>query len=193
MSLTKKIARLRPIQTLRQKWRRGVAATEFALTLPIWATLLLGCIDGGYCMLMNQRVDRIAYTVDDIVTQYEKIKTSDLDDIMLAAGELMQPFDFGPKGVVIVTSVFKPAGDAAIIKWQHTGGGSLSRGSKIGTTGQIPALPNGLILNDNDNVIISEVYYDFKPMFFDSQYTAGDIYRVAIYKPRLSPLITPPT
>ena len=70
----------------------------------------------------------------------------------------------------------------------------LVKASAIGTTGGVPSLPNGLTLNDNDNVIISEVYYNFTPMFLNfGLLHANTVYRVAMYKPRLSQLIVPPT
>lgn len=38
-------------------------------------------------------------------------------------------------------------------------------------------MPNGLTLNANENVIIAEVYYAFKPMFIDAGIlSAGDVY-----------------
>lgn len=173
--------------------QKGVAAVEFALTLPIWITLLLGAMDGSYCLIINERVDRIAYSVTDIVTQYKNITISNLNDITLAAGELMQPFSFGANGVVIVTSIYKPPGQNPTIRWQYTGGGSLVASSQIGTTGSSPVMPSGLVINDNDNVIVSEVFYKFDPLFLSAElFSAGTIYRTAVYKPRLSPLITPP-
>ncbi|HUY68203.1 MAG TPA: TadE/TadG family type IV pilus assembly protein [Alphaproteobacteria bacterium] len=197
MSLTRNIARLRLFgRSLRRFLRsqRGVAAVEFALTLPIWTTLLLGTTDGAYCMLINERIDRIAYSVTDIVTQQETVTDAGLNTILDAAAQIMQPFPFGADGVVIVTSIYKPAGLPPVIEWQYSGGGSLARPSKIGSPGQTAALPNGLVLNDNDNIIISEVYYTYSPLFIkEGIFSPGDIYRVAIYKPRLSQLITPPT
>ncbi len=173
---------------------RGSVAIEFALALPIWIILLLGSSDGAFLMILSQRVDRIAYSVTDIVTQSEMVTLDDLDNIMLAAGQLMEPFPFDAQGVVVVSSVYKPAGQATRISWQYAGGGSLIRDSRLGTAGSTPLLPNGLTLNDNDNVIIAEVYYAFTPLFINAGIlSAGDLYRVAIYKPRLSPLITPPT
>lgn len=172
----------------------GTVAMEFALSLPIWIAILVGSSDAGYMMIVSQRVDRIAYSVTDIVTQSETISKADLDNIFLAAGQLMQPFEFGADGIVIVTSLYKPAGQATKISWQYAGGGTLARGSKIGAVGSTPQMPAGLTLNDNENVVVAEVYYAFEPMFIDAGVlSAGDIYRVAIYKPRLSPLITPPT
>ncbi|MFA6279751.1 MAG: TadE/TadG family type IV pilus assembly protein [Bdellovibrionales bacterium] len=173
---------------------RGSVAIEFALALPIWIILLLGSSDAAFLMIISQRVDRIAYSVTDIVTQSEMVTINDLNNIMLAAGQLMEPFPFGVKGIVIVSSVYKPAGLATKISWQYAGGGSLARVSKMGIAGSTPVLPNGLTLNDNDNVIITEVYYAFTPLFINAGILkAADLYRVAIYKPRLSPLITPPT
>ncbi|MFY9287138.1 MAG: hypothetical protein WAO98_01425 [Alphaproteobacteria bacterium] len=191
MNLTKNISQWG--RSLRDKARRGVAATEFALTMPIWVTLLVGASDGAYALLLNERTDRIAYTVTDIVSQHQTMTVSNLNDITLTAGQMMQPFAFGTKGVVIVTSVYKPPGAAPYICWQYKGGGTLSRNSQVGTPGGAPVLPNGLTINDNDNVIISEVYYLFTPMFItDHMFPSDTIYRNAVYKPRLSPLITTP-
>lgn len=194
MNLIKSLTVLRRLRTRRTWLERGIAATEFALTLPIWITLMLGAADGTYCMLVNEKTDRIAYSVTDIVTQYQTVTIANLNDIIQAASQLMNPFPFANNGIVIVTSVYKPAGSAAVIKWQYSGGGTLTMTSRIGTTGGAPTLPNGLTLNDNDNVIISEVFYNYTPMFINSgMFSSGQIYRVAIYKPRLSPLINTPT
>lgn len=194
MSLIKTLSALRRLRAKKTWYDRGVAATEFALTLPIWITMMLGAGDGTYYMLVNEKTDRIAYTVTDIVTQYQVISIANLDDILKAAKQLMDPFPFDNNGIVIVTSVYKPAGQSPVIKWQYAGGGTLTQTSKIGTTGSTPTLPNGLTMNDNDNVIISEVFYNFEPLFVSqSMFSDKLLYRVAVYKPRLSPLINTPT
>lgn len=174
---------------------RGLAALEFALTLPIWLAMLLGGSDAALMMMQSQRVDRIAYSVTDIVTQSQTVTRSDLDTILLAAGQLMEPFTFGANGVVVITSLYKPAGQATRVTWQYSGGGSLTRDSQIGQVGgSSVTMPNGLVLNDNENAIVSEVYYTYRPLFVDAgPLEAREMYGIAIYKPRLSPLITPPT
>ena len=201
-----------------QKPRRAVAATEFALTLPLWITMLLGTADGTYCLLVNEKCDRIAYTVTDIVAQYQtqnptqlgNLTVAGLNDIILAGAQLMQPFPFtATQGAnVITTSVYKPAGKSPIICWQYNGAivaDNAATQSRVGipsnsdpnhkcATGGAATLPNGLTLNDNDNVIISEVFYNFSPLFISSTlFNASTIYRVAVYKPRLSPLINTPS
>lgn len=192
--LRKFARRVRARQKARGRGRRGVAATEFALTIPIWVTILLGVADGTYCLLVNEKTDRIAYSVTDIATQYRSLSLAQLNDIVFAASELMQPFPFANKGVVIVSSVYKPLNQAPTICWQYSGGGTLVQSSKIGTTGGAPSLPGGLTLNDFDNVLITEVFYSFSPIFTGSGlFSSGVIYRTAIYKPRLSPLCNAPT
>lgn len=179
----------------RNKSRRGLAALEFALTLPIWVTLVLGVADGTYCLLINEKVDRIAYSVSDIVTQYQDpVSLVTLNDTTSSASQIMDPYTFGANGMVIVSSVYKPTGKSPVIQWQYLGGGTLVRSSRIGSTGGTASLPNGLTMNDGDNVIVTEVYYTFSALFIsDSLFPAGDVYRAAMYKPRLGPLLTKPS
>lgn len=174
---------------------RGLAALEFALTLPIWLTIILGVCDGTYYLLVNEKVDRIAYTISDIVTQYQDPMTKAiLNDTTSAAGQLMSPYIFAANGIVIVSSVYKQTGQNPVVKWQYLGGGSMVQSSKVGTTGGTATLPNGLTMNDGDCVIVTEVYYKFSPMFVsDSLFPSANIYQVAMYKPRLGPLLTTPS
>src|ERR1700761_2251390 len=131
MNLIKSITALRKLRTRQNRWQRGIAATEFALTLPIWVIMLLGGADGTYCLLVNEKTDRIAYTVTDIVTQYQTVSKANLDDIIQAASQIMQPFPFSTKGWVIISSIYKPAGKTPTITWQYSGGGTLTRTSAI--------------------------------------------------------------
>lgn len=178
---------------LRRGGENGVAAVEFALMLPILLVLLLGGMDITRFMLYQQKVDRIAFTMADLVAQEQSVTTAQLNDIALGAAQIMQPFPFGAQGVVIVSSVYKDPNQAyPVIRWQYSGGGSLGRSSKIGNVGGTPILPNGLTLNGKDNVIIAEVYYRFSPLY-NSGYTPDtDIYKVSIYKPRLGALLSLP-
>ncbi len=172
---------------------RGVAAVEFALVLPILLVLLLSGLDLTRYMLYHQKVDRITYTVSDLVSQNQSVSVPLMNDMVLAAGQIMQPFTFGNNGVVIVTSVYKdPAQTYPTIRWQYKGGGGLVRNSKIGIVNGTPTLPGGLTLNNKDNVIITETFFVFAPIFNSGLTNDGDVYKVAAYKPRLGTLLTLP-
>ena len=73
--------------------------------------------------------------VTDIVTQYQTISIANLNDILLAAAQLMKPFPFGRKGLVIVLPFISLRTETPIIEWQYSGGGTLTKTSQIGTTG----------------------------------------------------------
>lgn len=197
------------------KRRKGVAAVEFAMTMALlWIPLLLCIMDGTYYMLVNEKVDRVAYTVNDIVTQYDSTPScTTLDDIVRAADQLMRPFSFNPAlgnpggdgnyptatGYVIVTSVYQDASQGPLVKWQYNYPPSGTQGvstptSAVGSSlANSPAtLPDGLTLNTNDNVIITEVHFSFEPLFLD-QFLAQDLYREVVYKPRLKAFLTAPS
>lgn len=171
--------------------------------LPIWMILFLGIVDGCYYLLVNERVDRVSYTITDIVTQYKVITLNDLKDITTSAGELMKPMPFDSAGYIIVSSVLQTT-NGPILKWQYFAG-SVQCVSRVGTVVEGHAtLPNGMTsLNLNDNVIITEVCYNFTPIFLVDATcntmtpSAGlcfptPIRRAAIYKPRLCPLTNKP-
>lgn len=177
---------------LRQVQRRGIAASEFALSLPILMIMLLGSMDITRFMLFYQKVDRISYSIADVVSQAQSVSAGDLDNVLAAAGQIMLPATFGDRGRVIISSVYKAPGQATVIRWQYGGGGTLSRTSRIGIMGGAPMMPNGLTLNDRENVIVAETFYEFDPMFPNSVVPPQEIYRTAIFKPRLGALTTPP-
>lgn len=174
------------------KFRRGIAATEFALALPVLTIMLLGALDLTRFMLFHQKIERISYSTADVVAQAQSISSSDLNNILKAAAQIMLPAPFSTQGVVIISSVYKPPGQSTVIRWQYKGGGTLNRNSKVGVVNGAPTLPGGLTLNDRDNVIVAETYYVFTPMFAGSAVPAQEIYRTAVFKPRLGALTTPP-
>jgi hypothetical protein len=192
--------------------RRGIAAVEFALTLPIWVTMLLASTDGCYYMMTNERTERIATTIANVVAQSTTVTNASLADVVVAGQQLMNPLpSFQNNGVVIITSVYEAPGQNPTICWQYTGGGGLSMSSKVGTpngaancaAGSPASLPNGLTMSSGDNVIITEVYYTFNPLFLNDAmlpslaltqvFPSQQLYQVAMFMPRLGSLLTPPT
>jgi Flp pilus assembly protein TadG len=178
----------------RSSRERGMAALEFAMALPMLVLMLLGGFELARYILIVQKVDNIAHSVADIAAQAQSLTNADINDIMLAAAEIMKPYPFSTAGTVIVSSVYRDnaASPAQAVRWRRTGGGTLVRSSKIGNVSATAVLPNGLVLNDKENVLVTEVYYAYVPAVAADVMVAGDIYKAAIFKPRLGTLITPP-
>lgn len=173
---------------------RGLAAVEFALAAPLIILLCLGGFELSRYTLLNQKIEKIAFTVADVTSQNETLTNSQIQDIFEAAGQIADPFDFNTNGLAIVTSVYQAVGDEyPEVNWQRCGGGSGTFTSDIGSEGLTATMPNGLELNERDNVIISEVYYAYEPMFTLGLFEAKNIYKTTIFKPRLGDLTTSPT
>ncbi len=172
--------------------REGIAALELAIILPFAMTLLLGVMEIADFVLANQRTEKMAYTVADLVAQNEAITTSQLNSILDASAEIMKPFPFGERGHVIITSVHRNEGGEPYVAWQYEGGGTLHEDveSQFGTgVGFDSPLPEGFTLNERETVIIAEVFYDYPAFLTDIMNSENTrFYKYAFYKPRLGAL-----
>lgn len=171
----------------------GVAAVEFALMLPFLLLLLVCGFELSRYILINQKVEKSVYTVADIVSQQTSVTTAQLDQIILAASEIMRPHDIGGKGRIILSSIYKSGDSPPTVQWQYTGGGTLNRSSQVGSANAQATLPNDLDLNDKDNVIVAEFYYEITPLLTGTAIAPASLYKFALFKPRLGLLTTPPS
>jgi Flp pilus assembly protein TadG len=173
--------------------QRGIAFTEFALVLPFLLLLMMGGYELSRLIIVNQRLEKVAYTVTDVVAQQTSVTNAQLGNIMTAAAEIMQPYPFSANGDIILSSVYQNGtGTSPTVKWQYKGGGTLASVSKIGQLAGIAALPSGLTLNNTDNVIIAEVFYNYTPLLIAGPILSTSLYKVVVFKPRLGALTTPP-
>jgi Flp pilus assembly protein TadG len=175
--------------------QEGVAYLEFAIVLPFLLALLMGSIEVTRYILIAQKLEKVAVTISDVTSQGSTISTSDLDNIITAASQVMQPYTFGANGYVIVTSVRQTGTSSGSnpprVNWQYTGGGTWTQTSMIGTPGSAATLPNGMTLFDRDNIIITEVFYNYQPLLSTNGVITGtSLYKVGVFKPRLGDLST---
>lgn len=175
--------------------QRGLAYLEFAISIPFLLVLLLGSIEVTRYILIAQKVEKVAVTLSDVVAQSATITSSEMGNIIKAAAQVMQPFTFNSNAYVIVTSVTQTGAPSVSnrpkVNWQYTGGGTWTQSSHIGTTGNDATLPTDFSLNDKDNVIIAEVFYNFTPLINNNILIGTtSIYKIGVYKPRLGSLST---
>jgi hypothetical protein len=173
---------------------RGIAAVEFALVMPILFTLLLGGTEMARFILVHIKTEKMAYSVADVISQFESVTSGDVTMIFDATSELMSPYDsFGTNGRVILTSVRKEADEEnQEVHWQCFDGGSMSATSHVGTVNAEATLPGGLQLEDGDNVIVSEVFYTYTPIINFMNIQGTQIYKTAMFRPRLGALTEVP-
>ena len=169
--------------------RSGMSAVEFALMMPIFMVLGAGVIDFARLILISQKLQSGTFIVADLAARDKTLSEAQVDDIFLALGNIIEPFDLTTRGTAHVTSVVGVAGTDPEVRWQRTGAGTLVAPSEIGVEGGVATIPAALALGDGENLIISEVFYDFEPIFGRS-FGADVLRRVAYYRPRLGSLAT---
>jgi hypothetical protein len=62
--------------------------------------------------------------------------------------------------------------------------------SQIGAVGADATLPAGFVVRDGENVIITEVYYNFSPLFAPDIIQPQNLYHRAMFRPRFGTLTT---
>ena len=183
----------------------GIAYVEFAICLPVLMIMLMGAIEMTRYIIISQKVEKTSFTLSDIISQGKTISTNDLNTMIYAASQVMLPYTMAENGRVVVSSV-KQNGDYSVsnlptIQWQYISQGS--NGSWSGQTSQLGVnnsnavqgsavvLPGNVVLNDQDNVIVTEVFYNYQPMITGNGVIANTrIYKVSVFKPRMGDLST---
>jgi len=171
---------------------QGVAAVEFGLLLPMVLLLLLACFEIPRFVLTYQKLARTSHSVADLVSQADEPMTSpQMQDVFSAAKMIMAPNDIVGAGKVIVSSINNPAGTVTIT-WQQSKG-SLGVSSNLGPAGtKNPTLPAGLSPKVGDEVLVAEVFYNFKPVIGTLIYKGSQLYMVSYSRPRNKNLMTEP-
>ena len=170
---------------------RGVALIEFVLVFPFLFLLVFGSIELTRYIIINQKVDKAAYVLTDMVGQLlpatttnadPEIKETAIQDILNQYNRLMGTYGSDANEAVIFTSVVHHNGQN-LERWQRTGGGTLSSGVTSIVTGGAPTNFNRAIgdacppvpfnadtlsrmtgVTENENIIVGEVFYQYKPI-----------------------------
>ena len=173
---------------LRSIWRdrRGVSAIEFGFVLPILAALAIGTIEYGRMILLSQKLQNGTFILADLAARDKTLNEEQLDSIFLAINNIIQPFEFEESGTAIVSGIEIASDGSPVINWQRSGSGGLGIASEIGTVGATAALPAELVFTAGETLIVSEVFYDFQPIFRVTR--PARLHKIAYVKPRLGTL-----
>jgi TadE-like protein len=210
---------LRQIRKLLRN-ERGVAAMEFAFTAPPLMLLFVGLVEVSMKLWSTQKAEKLTVTISDVVAQAQTVTVAGLRDIVDATDDIMEPFDFGDHGKLIISSVYREQGErVAKVNWQCIKDWSedadeeednpFPADSKVGDEGDDAVLPAELTLNEKENVIVAEVFYRYEPILPGLLFGANPllnrligepvqgeasevIYRRALFKPRLGALTNSP-
>ena len=133
--------------------RRGVAAVEFAFVAPIMIVLFVGTLELSNSIATSRKLSRLSSTLADLITQGQRLTTSDVDAIMDVSSKIMYPY--GDEVKMIITGV-QISNNKATVVW------SRSRNTNGYSAGQNYTVP-ARIMTNNTFLVAARVSTSYKP------------------------------
>ena len=134
--------------------RRGIAATEFALIVPIMLVMFFGVVEFSSGVAVDRKVTLMARTLSDLTSQSVTVSNSDMTNFFAASQAIMTPYAQAPTKGTISELYVDPNTLAARVQWSN---GSVPRAA-----GSTVAIPSALVVAGT-YLIFSEVSYLYTP------------------------------
>jgi len=133
---------------------RGLAATEFAIIVPLMITMFFGTVELSSGIAVDRKVTLVARTMSDLASQSISVYDTDLPNFTQMGKAILTPYSATPLKFTITELWVDPATLKARVQW--------SIGSTpYGTPGTVITIPSALAVA-NTYLIMSEVSYQYK-------------------------------
>lgn len=157
--------------------RRGTAAIEFALVLPLLLFMFIGAAEVTRYIIIAQKLQKAAYAMADMLAQTSTVTQDELTRIREASRQFMgifAPPAGSPPPVVFTVLTWAsnppdpcpPAGAYACIMWKFIGGEpeiSLYKDEPLGEGRPLPGDPP-LMPVPEQSYVVAEINYRFDPI-----------------------------
>lgn len=176
---------LRATRSARDLWedRGAIAATEFAVIVPIMLVLFFGVVEFSSAVAVDRKVTIMARTLSDLTSQSPPAGVADTDftNYFNAGNGIMQPYvpvNGYPSVRATISELFiDPNTLQARVQW--------SKGTTPRATSSVVAIPGGLAVG-NTYLIYSEVSFLYTPTIGYVMKAAVNLSDVAYTRPRQS-------
>lgn len=191
--------------------RRGTAALEFAIVLPVLALLLLAGTDLSMWFLKKFRLDNTASEVTNLVAEANTLNLSAFPagycstnatslNYFAIASQLASPLpvcgnDVVNAGATIISGISNDGTKTTIVWQQRTGNAQFK--SQFGTAGTTtPNFPPGYSLPSGHSIVATEIYSGISLWGTPTQQLLGvagpsSMYSYSVFEPRSGTLLTP--
>jgi Flp pilus assembly protein TadG len=169
-------ARLLAVDLLQD--RRGIAATEFAVIVPIMLVMFFGTVEFSSGVAVDRKVTLMARTLSDLTSQSLSVDDPTMTGFFAASGAIMTPYSSAPTLSTVSELYVDPATLTAKVQW--------SKGSAARALNSTVTIPTALQVADT-YLIFSEVSYRYVPTIGYVMAKAGvNLSDVAYTRPRQS-------
>jgi Flp pilus assembly protein TadG len=169
MTAAKIVSRLRDAVADLARDRRGLAAVEFALIVPLMLVLFFGTVEFSSGVAVDRKVTLVARTLSDLTSQaLASISDTDLKNFFASSASILTPYSVPPTQPTI-SEVYIDDKKVAKVQWSKSATIAMVSGAPQATLqnslrkkGDTVTVPGGLLV-PNSYLIWSEVSYTYKP------------------------------
>jgi len=136
--------------------RRGVAASEFAMSLPFLVLLYIGGYQLSDAISAYRKVATATRTMADLTSQYTSVSDDDVNTIMNASAQVLSPYKVSAAKIT-VSQIYINASGVATVDWSF--GKNITPLTK-NTPFTLPAS----IRTPNSYVIVASTNYTYTPV-----------------------------
>jgi Flp pilus assembly protein TadG len=137
--------------------RRGLAAVEFAMLLPMMMTLYLGSVEVTTAVAIQRKVTLTARALADLSSQFTSIASADMTNILNASSDIIAPYATANLASVVSELSINAQGQATVV-WSDTLNGTAR------TVGTTVSIPTNLAVA-NTYLILGEAQYSYNPTY----------------------------
>ena len=135
----------------------GIAATEFAVIVPIMLVMFFGTVEFSSGVAVDRKVTIMARTLSDLTSQSTTVADTDMTNFFAAGVGIMTPYSATPIRATISELFVDPATLVARVQWSKSYQGATARAQS-----SIVAIPSALAVGGT-YLIFSEVSYLYVP------------------------------
>lgn len=149
--------------------RRGVAAIEFAMLVPIMLVLFFGTVEFSVGVAANRKVSLMAQTLSDLTSRSISVSDTDITNFFTAGTGIMTPYvapAYNATSSQISELWIDPSTGNARVQWSKaTGTGYVALA--VGSTVTLPTTNGGdLIVRDASGAIVAGQYLIYSQVKF---------------------------
>jgi Flp pilus assembly protein TadG len=172
---------------------RGIAATEFAVIVPIMLVMFFGLVEFSSAVAVSRKVTLVARTLSDLTSQSTFVDDAKASNFFTASGAILTPYPATPTLATLSELYIDPTTHRARVQWSKSatinaaGAVTLVVGRAVSSTVTIPSA----LAVDGTYLIFSEVSYLYTPTIgYVMAKTGVNLADTAFTRPRQSPCVS---
>ncbi len=140
-----------------RKDKKGLAAIEFAMLLPVMLTLFFGVVEISLALTCRANVTNVASVAADLVAQESSMTTADMTNVFNAANAMLYPYDTSVAQITVSSVVYDTVSQSLT---SGKVGWSCAKNATAKSAGSTVTLPAGL-MTANSSVVVAEITYNY--------------------------------